>query len=218
MELDSKTIGLTVGLFILLGSIGTIYYVTNPDITYYCNDTNVVGMCFKLSNINEAGIQSRCYYNESTPTKYKICTTGWIKYKEDKVIGEPTNLPTYIEILPFVIQKDFIKKTDAESYITTLKTGKKIDVSILKTEQRPFSSEIEVFWKVRIYEEYNEMDVKCEELECFDVLIIKQNVIAEEILTTKFDENADENMINQTIQINAQEWFSRWQPNIIISK
>jgi hypothetical protein len=33
-------------------------------------------MCFKLSNPTN-GISSRCYYNETTPTKYLVCTSGW---------------------------------------------------------------------------------------------------------------------------------------------
>ena len=80
-------IKLIAGMFILLAVIGTTYYVTVDDPVYYCEDLNVVGLCWKLSNVNDLGTQTRCYYNESTPTKYKNCKSGWEEYIGDEFIG-----------------------------------------------------------------------------------------------------------------------------------
>lgn len=78
---SSKLIKLSAGLFVALALIGTVYFV--GDNAYYCVDEDAVGECFKLSKVNSAGTQTRCYYNESTPTKYNSCKTGWIKFSED---------------------------------------------------------------------------------------------------------------------------------------
>ncbi len=91
METKEK-IKLTAGIFILLVLTGGItYFVAEGDTAYYCEDTNLVGLCFKLSKVNAAGIQTRCYYNESAPTRYKNCKTGWTLYEGLNVTGEPIN-------------------------------------------------------------------------------------------------------------------------------
>ncbi len=74
---------LTAGVFILLAVIGTTYYIAQDDDAYFCENTNQVGLCWKLSKINEGGTQTRCYYNESLPTKYKNCKTGWTSFEDD---------------------------------------------------------------------------------------------------------------------------------------
>jgi len=90
METKEK-IQLTVGIFILIAAVGTTYYIAEGDKAFYCEDSNLVGLCFKLSKINDAGLQTRCYYNSSAPTRYKICKTGWISYEGLNVTGEPIN-------------------------------------------------------------------------------------------------------------------------------
>ena len=90
METKEKTY-LTIGIFILLAAVGTTYYIVQEDPAFYCNDTNLVGLCWKLSNINDAGLQTRCYYNESAPTRYKNCKTGWLPYENLNVTGTPIN-------------------------------------------------------------------------------------------------------------------------------
>jgi len=82
---------LSAGIFILLIAVGTTYFIMEGDNAYYCEEDNLVGLCFKLSQINDDGLQTRCYYNESTPTRYKICKNGWIKYESLNVTGEPIN-------------------------------------------------------------------------------------------------------------------------------
>ncbi len=92
-----NTIRLTVGIFILLAAVGTTYFIMEEDTAYYCEDSNLVGLCFKLSKVNDAGISTRCYYNESAPTRYKNCKTGWISY-EGNVTGEPIDSFNSFEI------------------------------------------------------------------------------------------------------------------------
>ena len=82
---------LTAGVFILLAIVGTTYYVGLEDNAYFCEDTNLVGLCWKLSNVNDLGFQTRCYYNESAPTRYKNCKTGWIEFIGDEFVGIPIN-------------------------------------------------------------------------------------------------------------------------------
>ena len=86
-----ETIKLTVGIFILLAAVGATYFIMEGDPAFYCEDTNLVGLCFKLSAVNDDGFQTRCYYNESAPTRYKNCKTGWIPYESLNVTGEPIN-------------------------------------------------------------------------------------------------------------------------------
>ncbi len=90
METKEKTY-LTIGIFILLAAVGTTYYITQGDNAFYCEDSNLVGLCWKLSKVNDAGIQRNCYYNESAPTRYKICTSGWIPFENASINGTQIN-------------------------------------------------------------------------------------------------------------------------------
>lgn len=82
-----EKIKLTAGIFILLVVVGTTYYVTIDDPVYFCEDTNLVGLCWKLSKINDFEMQTRCYYIESSPTRYKNCKTGWVEYNQTEFTG-----------------------------------------------------------------------------------------------------------------------------------
>jgi len=86
-----EIIKLTAGIFILIAAVGTTYFIMEGDQAYYCEDTNLVGLCFKLSKVNADGLQTRCYYNESAPTRFKNCKTGWISYEGLNVTGKPIN-------------------------------------------------------------------------------------------------------------------------------
>ena len=95
--MDKKTI-IGVGVFVLV-SAGIIFTVLPEDqenlYACYANNETVVGLCFKLSAVNEEGLQTRCYYNESSPRKYKICNTGWKPYEYVEFEGEEINLTDY---------------------------------------------------------------------------------------------------------------------------
>lgn len=66
---------------LLLASLGvTVTQEDAADNIYDCAVESVADMyCFKLSKINDAGIQRNCYYNKESPRKYKVCSTGWNK-------------------------------------------------------------------------------------------------------------------------------------------
>jgi len=101
-------IPLTIGVFILLASIGTIYYLAQGDVAYSCSDKNqtVVGICFKLSDVNTDGLQTRCYYNSSAPTKYKSCNSGWKVFKQE-IKGNETSIISYDELTQTVTISDY---------------------------------------------------------------------------------------------------------------
>jgi len=80
---------LAIGLFILVATAGTTYLITDDDSAYLCEDREIVGLCFKLSAENSDGFQTRCYYNESAPTRYKTCKSGWVPYANPDVTGKP---------------------------------------------------------------------------------------------------------------------------------
>ena len=85
-----QTKQLTAGIFILLllGG-GVVYLVNEGDTPYYCEATDLVGICWKLSNVNSAGTQTRCYYNQSAQTRYKTCKTGWNEFTQENITGHP---------------------------------------------------------------------------------------------------------------------------------
>jgi len=210
-EPKETSIKLGIGIFILVALLGTAFIIPEGYDAYQCNDNDqtIVGLCFKLSAVNSDGLQTRCYYNESAPRTYKNCKTGWIKYDEKIVVGNETKIPTYIEYTEKSLRKDFVKKIDAEEYIIDLKKEVKSNVTILRTEQRPFSDEIEVFWNALIYTEgYEEID---------NGTIITREVLSNETLSSKFSEDSTEEQINETISKHAEEYLNRWNPNIIIS-
>jgi hypothetical protein len=91
---------LIAGMIILIAVVGTTYYITNLDQTYYCQDKNIVSMCFKLSSPTNS-ISSRCYYNETLPTKYYTCTSGW------KFVKEFPNIMNNLTITGIEITKSY---------------------------------------------------------------------------------------------------------------
>jgi len=69
-----KQKNITVGMIItlVLAMSGT-YYISKDDNAFYCADRDMVMICEKLSKINDLGLQTRCYYEDT----YKTCNTGW---------------------------------------------------------------------------------------------------------------------------------------------
>jgi len=73
MEVTKK---LTMGTIItLLLAVSGTYFLSQDDNAYYCEDRDMVMVCEKLSKINDFGVQTRCYYEET----YKYCGNGWEK-------------------------------------------------------------------------------------------------------------------------------------------
>lgn len=81
MKLDKKyykviAISLIIGILMTLSAqkIGDNFGYH----TYSCDKDTVPDMkCFKLSNFNDKGIQSECFYDKNEPLKHKICPSGW---------------------------------------------------------------------------------------------------------------------------------------------
>ena len=91
METKEKTY-LTIGIFVVLAAIGTTYFIAqdSPYDVFYCNETNYVGMCHKISH-DADNLSKRCYYDLNNTRKYSYCRSGWIPYEGLNVTGEPIN-------------------------------------------------------------------------------------------------------------------------------
>lgn len=91
MKTKEKTY-LTIGIFVVLAAIGTTYFIAqdSPYDVFYCNDTNYVGMCHKISH-DADNLSKRCYYDLNNTRKYSYCRSGWILYEGLNVTGEPIN-------------------------------------------------------------------------------------------------------------------------------
>jgi len=69
----NNAIPLSLGVFILITALAS-YSITNSSSTYFCEKTQLIGECSKLSSPNSLNISTNCYYNG---TKYSPCSTGW---------------------------------------------------------------------------------------------------------------------------------------------
>ena len=94
--MEQKTQQLIAGIFIALIAGGGVYLVTDGDTAYYCEDREIVGICDRLSKVNSNGLQTRCYYNQST-NQYKSCSSGWIK-ADTQIEGESIIVPDGIDL------------------------------------------------------------------------------------------------------------------------
>jgi len=208
----SKIMPLIAGLFVLLSLVGTTYLISNPENTFFCNESNIVGLCNKLDISG-----TRCYFNESNARQYKYCKSGWEQYKETNVTGIPANLTTYFEIKPFVMKTDFDELKVAEDYINDIKSKLSSEVQITKILQKPYSTEIDVYWKITLYTISQTISPLCyEEGLCIDTKQISKNIIRTEELYSTFQANVSKVEVNETISRNAQEYTERWAPNIEI--
>lgn len=114
---DIKDLG--IGMFIAILLVGGTYLLTNAPEgykAYQCNATEppTVGFCWKLSKVNEEGLQTRCYWNDSSPLRYKRCDTGWFSYTGEEVIGEDIILEDYIDNSVQIDYLNFINYTISE--------------------------------------------------------------------------------------------------------
>ncbi len=108
-----EIVKLTAGIFVLIAAVGITYYIVEGDQAYYCENENTVGLCFKLSKVNADGFQTRCYYNESNPTKYNYCKSGWNVYKNQNVTGEP--LDESFDYIDINFTSETISKLNAQN-------------------------------------------------------------------------------------------------------
>ena len=130
--INVKPLPLIIGLFILVATAGTTYLITKDDDAYLCEERQIVGLCFKLSAENADGFQTRCYYNESSPRRYKTCKSGWIPYANPDVTGKPIVIEDGVD--------EKIELIEDKYYIYTLKeivTNESLfsDITKLETEK-----------------------------------------------------------------------------------
>ena len=90
--MENKEYMAVAGVFVLVASLFG-YVILTEDQVYFCEDTKLVGYCNSLSKINSNGFQTRCYYNDSAPTKYKNCKTGWNSFTQEIVVEPRALLP-----------------------------------------------------------------------------------------------------------------------------
>lgn len=86
-----EKVKLTAGIFVAIATIGLVWFISSEDSgnLYLCNDDgkNITGLCWKLSSPNLLNVSTRCYYNQSSPSRYKVCNTGWISFTTLEIIG-----------------------------------------------------------------------------------------------------------------------------------
>jgi len=80
-------------IILLMASLGVnVSDVLEDDgyLPYSCSKADVPDMlCYKLSRVNDNGIQRNCYYDRDRPAKYKVCSTGWSMLPPDQNMNCP---------------------------------------------------------------------------------------------------------------------------------
>jgi len=208
-----KGLYITAGVFVLLSAIGVTWLVADTDAAnlYYCKDSGTVGLCFKLSSDSD-GLSKRCYWNESSPAKYKYCSTGWNKYNYS-VTGTETKLPDFEEK---DVRLRFDTKAEAVEYVDELLTDTKAEMSLTRIEQKLDSYEFEVFWRVTIYKEKEVLEEVCDETSCEKIPKIVKDIIHSEELSSKVPETATKEEIESTVEKHFNNFVEGWKPNIVI--
>ena len=87
---ETKTL-VGLGTLVTIAAIigGFVYF--DSDQVYTCEVRGEMSYCFKLSAINDDGMQTRCYYNESSSRRYYRCDSGWELFNIDGVVNIPSN-------------------------------------------------------------------------------------------------------------------------------
>lgn len=85
--MENKVFKGVIGAFIVVASL-LGYQILDDDQVYSCDVTGLAGYCFKLSKANADDLQTRCYYDEEQPRRYRICGSGWQAFTQG-VIGMP---------------------------------------------------------------------------------------------------------------------------------
>jgi len=131
----AETKSLLIGIFVaLIVGSGVTYMINDNEIpdgysAHYCEDTNVVGLCWKLSSTNIS-----CYWNMSAPRRSKRCTTLWQPFELSEAEGKEVIIPDeYTTLFDIPTRKDVSDieynycKTYAEFEVTEyLDSGKTV--------------------------------------------------------------------------------------------
>lgn len=79
--------GTIATLILFLGSLG-VNVVSDDEgyIPYSCSIPTVEDMlCYKLSRVNDNGIQSYCYFDRDNAKRFKKCSEGWELLQPDAI-------------------------------------------------------------------------------------------------------------------------------------
>lgn len=112
----------------------------------------------------------------------------------------------------------FDSKEKAESYINTLSETKKGSLEIVDVQQNLGSSDVEVFWKVTVWQEHQELQEQCSydeetfEESCEDVMVtVIDNVLHEEVMSSSFPEGTTPLNIAKGVKAHAKDWYKVWK-------
>lgn len=73
-----------MAVIVLMSSFGVYIALDDDDYKPYACSVKDDMFCHKLSKVNSAGIQTRCYYDSENTRKYKTCNTGWDEISIDE--------------------------------------------------------------------------------------------------------------------------------------
>jgi len=93
MENKTKlTVGVIIGLAMLLAAGTGGYYISQDDNAYYCEAKDMVMICERLSS----GLGTRCYFysEELGRETYKICSEGWVEIETGEEVNVETLVPS----------------------------------------------------------------------------------------------------------------------------
>ena len=89
----------------LMVSMGVNY--TNLDQAYpvYTCDIDTIPdmMCYKLSRVNDYGIQRYCYYDRDESRKFKQCTAGWTRITEANTAVDNSESESECKCKPIIL-------------------------------------------------------------------------------------------------------------------
>ncbi len=117
METKTKITRGAVGILLIVSIVLNAGLIGQENV-YACLDREIAMVCDKLSKINDAGIQTRCYYENQNKTTYKTCSSGWVKFeKKDNVQLNISDVKDYA-----CDDSKFIKECFAEDGTLILRT------------------------------------------------------------------------------------------------
>ena len=109
MDSRYKTGGIIALIAAFMVSLGINIIDTDEGyLPYTCDKETVQDMfCYKLSRVNDNGIQRNCYYDRDNSRKYKVCSTGWKRIINIDEISE-LSCPECEVCPPCICQEDYI--------------------------------------------------------------------------------------------------------------
>lgn len=202
VKMETKNIA--IGMIILLLVSGTTYVITNEldkDYNLYeCHkeEPAVAMLCWKLSNVNSGGLQTRCYWNMSASKRYKVCSTGWLLSDKLEIEGEETSPDILPNTEHYEIKSEWTNKQESEDYIDSLKQEVTYTTDITNIEQYPYSNSITVIFKINIIKDGDIIDTRVNIIPALDT--------------------DSKQVIEALVAEEANRMFESWEPYIIIDR